>query len=473
MPRRLVWTLAALAAASAAILCAAPAQYLGRQQDDLLYIIGSQSLAQGSYRLSTCIGQPPLVAVVPGLPVLLLPVTWLSSGGTGAYQVFCALVLAGLPWLVWWWCRRRLGEPESVLVALLFATSPLVLCQSGAVMSEGPYTALAVLFLAAAESGRWPAAGALLLALTQLRLAGWSLLPAALCGPWRLKDRRAALWLLLPAASAAALWYAWSHGASRGAGEFHVIELRDSYQGHLWSRVLAVACDNARYYLASWGGAFWPLDWSRTAALAGAALAALALRGAWLLRGEERARPAVLLLCGAALLHLFWPWQYDRYLIPLLPWLLWLVAAGAGRRALPLLGLLLALQLTFHSARWLAGVETWRVPELSRTYAWLRAHSGSADGLASALNVRDGILCSRPSLPLPDVPQAQDFAGTLRRMRVRWVLWQDGLDIGLSARRGSTMDGKLQRIRAYLEDDRWFRRAYADPKEDARVYERL
>ena len=262
MSRRLIWSLAALAAASAAILYAPPAQYLGRQQDDLLYIIGSQSLAQGSYRLFTCIGQPPMIAVVPGFSILLLPVTWLCRGWTGAYQLFCALVMAGLPWLLWWWCRKRLDELESVLVALLFATSPLVLCQSGAVMSEGSYTALTVLLLAALESGRWPAAGALLLAMSQLRLAGCSLLPAALCGPWRFRDRavvlslRAACWSVLPAGLAALLWYAWSHGASRGAGEFHALELLSSYRSHSWVQPLAVALDNGRYYLAEWGGSF-------------------------------------------------------------------------------------------------------------------------------------------------------------------------------------------------------------------------
>jgi hypothetical protein len=471
LSRRTIWSLAALTAASAAILAAAPAQYLGRQQDDLLYIIGSQSLAQGSYRLFTCIGQPPMVAVVPGFSLLLLPVTWLCRGGLEAYQIFCALVLAGLPWLIWWWCRRRLAELESLLVALLFATSPLVLCQSGTVMSEGSYTALAVIFLAAAEAGRWPAAGALLLALTQLRLAGCALLPAALCGPWRLKDLRAACCSALPAVLAVLLWYAWSHASSRGAGEFHELELRASYQGHRWLHVLDVAFDNSRYYLAEWGGSFLPLRWSRAAGLAGAALAAPALLGAWRLRGEESARPAILMLCGAVVLHAFWPWQYDRYLIPILPWLLWLLAVGAGSQASRLLGLMLILQLSFHSARWLAGVDAWRQPELSRTYAWLQGHTGPADALSSALNVRDGLLCSRPSLSLPDAQSAEGFAAVLRRFRVRRVLWQDGIDVGLSVSRASTVERKLERIRSYLEDGRCFRLVYFAPEERSRVYE--
>ena len=136
-----------------------------------------------------------------------------------------------------------------------------------------------------------------------------------------------------------------------------------------------------------------------------------------------------------------------------------------------MLGLLLTLQLIFHSARWTCGVDAWRQPELGRTYAWLRGNTGAADALASALNVRDGFLCSRPSLPLPDAQQPDGFAQALRRSRVRWVLWQDDIDIGLSIRRTSTVGSKLKRIRTFLEDGRRFRLAYEDHEEHARVYE--
>jgi len=469
--RRSLWSWAALAAASAAILCAAPAQYLGRQQDDLLYIIGSQSLAHGSYRLFTCIGQPPLTAVVPGFSILLLPVTWLCGARAGAYQAFCALALAGLPWLLWRWLRRRLDEPDSALVTLLFATSPLVLCQSGTVMSEGPYAILAVLLLAAIEAGRWPEAGALFLALTQVRLAGLSLLPAVLARPWQNRDWRAAGQSLLPAAAAAMAWYAWSRCVSWGAGEFHGIELRASYQGQGWLHPAAVAFDNARFYLTEWGGGFLPLRWGGLAWLAGTGLSCLVLRGAWRLRRDAGSRPALLMLAGAALLHAFWPWQYDRYLIPLLPWLLWLLAAGIGTQARWLLGLLLALQLGLHSQRWLRGVEQWRRPELARTYAWLNSRAAAADSLASALYVRDGFLALRPSTPLLDEDGPDRLAQTLRRRRVRFVLWQDDLDVGLSAPRGSAIARKLDRIRLQLQDDGRFGLVHEEPLERTRVYE--
>lgn len=463
--------IAALAAASLIILSAAPAQYLGRQQDDLLYIIGSQSLTQGGYRLFTGIGQPPMVAVVPGLSILLLPVTWLCGGSLAAYQVFCALVMAGLPWLLWWWLRRRLGEAESALTALVFATSPLVLCQSGTVMSEAPYTVLAVLFLSALETSRWPAAGLLLMGLSQLRLAGLSLLPAALYQAWSKGGWRARSWSLAPAGAAALLWYSWSHAVSKGAGEFHQAELLDSYAGGRSWRPLAVAFDNARFYLAEWGSCFLHPSWGGAGVFVGAVLAAFALRGAWRVWPEERARPALLMLAGAAAMHAFWPWQYDRYLIPLLPWLLWLLAAGAAGKARWLLAALIVLQLGFHSHRWVLGSHSWRVPELGRTYDWLRSRTGPADAITSALPVRDGFLCARPSLPLPQTVDAQVFADELRRYRVRRVLWQEGLDVGLSLPQDAAVTRRLRSVRAILDDSRRFRLVHEETAEKARVYE--
>lgn len=465
--------IAALAAASLAILCSAPAQHLGRQQDDLLYIIGSQSLAQGSYRLFTSIGQPPMVAVVPGLSILLLPVTWLCGGSLAAYQASCALIMAGLPWLLWWWLRRRLGEAESALAALVFATSPLVLCQSGTVMSEAPYTALAVLFLSALETSRWPAAGLLLTGLSQLRLAGLSLLPAAAYSSWRRGGWQALAWTLAPAAAASGLWYAWSHAVSKGAGAFHQAELLDSYAAGDLLRPLAVAFDNARFYLAEWGSCFLHPSWSGAGIFVGAALAALALRGARRVWPQERARPAVLMLAGAAAMHAFWPWQYDRYLIPLLPWLLWLLAAGAAGKSRWLLAALIALQLGFHSHRWVLGRHPWRVPELGRTYDWVRSRTGPADAVTSALPVRDGFLCARPSLPLPQTSDAQAFVDALRRYRVRRVLWQEGLDVGLSLPQDAAVTRRLRSVRAILDDSRRFRLVHEQREEGSRVYELL
>ncbi|MFA6004823.1 MAG: hypothetical protein WC881_12245, partial [Elusimicrobiota bacterium] len=471
--RRQLWTWAALLAASLIILCAVPGQYLGRQQDDLLYIISSHALASGSYRLFTSPGQPPITMIMPGFPILLLPVTWLAGNWYGLYQAFCALILAGLPWLIWRWLRRgpRL-EPAgnaipALLIALLFATNPMVLTQAGTVMSEGAYTALALLLLTAIENNRAPAAGGLLLALTQLRPAGLSLIPAALYRPWRDGDRRSALWTALPAALGLLAWWAWSLYASGYVDEAR--EIHFSYAGHPWLQPWYVAADNARYYLRSWAGSYLPPRWNAAAGPLGLLLLPVAIRGLWRLWRQEPARPAILMLAGAGLMHAFWAWQYERYLIPLLPWLLWALAAGAGTKARWLLSALLCLQLSSHHRLWTSRPAA--APELSRTYAWIASHTQPSDIIASPMYVRDGFLCGRPSLALPDTPDPAEFAQALRRRQARFVIWQDGLDIGLSADRTATLRLRLDRIRGQLQDSGGFRLVQQEASEGARIYE--
>ena len=372
-------SLAVLIAASLAVFCAVPAQYLGRQQDDLLYIISSQALAAGGYRLFTTPGQPPIDMITPGLPLLLLPATWLFGGAIWAYQALAALLLAAVPWLIWSWLRRRADETTALLIAALFATSPLVLSQAGTVMSEGAYTLCAMLLMLTLESkdggGK---AGLLLLALTQLRPAALSLVPAALLRPLLRRQWGPLAWTTLPALIGGFFWTAWSWAVSGRIQE--LAEWRLSYHGNSWLHPLFVAKANLLYYAAALGGCFLPPSFppSLKAAL-GLALFAVAAAGCAKLLRKDSSEPAVWLLAGGAAMHGLWAWQYERYLIPLLAWLLWTAAAALGRRAKPVLGLLLAAQLVFHSWRFIAGPNDLQRVELVQTYAWLREHSGSAD----------------------------------------------------------------------------------------------
>ncbi len=461
----------ALAAASCAILASAPAQYLGRQQDDLLYLIGAQSLLEGRFRLLTVPGTPPLYMIGPGFPALLAPIALAARENWWVYQAFCALALAAAPWLIWYWLKRRLPGPEATLVAALFALSPLVLSQAGTVMSEGPFLLAALGLLVSSEKKRENAASALLLFATQVRTAAVCLIPGAISRALQKRRWKQAAITCAPTLVGMILWSLWSRAAA-GSSQQKVEELGAAYAGGV-DRLPAVIYENAIYYLGSWGQSFLPTAWSNLAPLAGLALAVAALKGALKIWRKDNWEPALWILASTALLHLAWPWQYERYLIMPLPLLLWCLAEGLGRNARPVLAALLCVQIAFQSRPWLLHDHAWNEPELARTYDWMRRSTGPSDIVSSVMYVRDGFLSARPALPLPPSADSVSLYGTLKSRKVRFVLWQDGLELGLSLDATSVVRAQLGRVDAALGDATMFRLVHEEPAEHARVYELL
>ena len=460
-----------LGVAGCAILISSPAQYLGRQQDDLLYLIGAQSLLEGRFRLLTVPGAPPLYMIGPGFPALLTPLALLAGENWGVYQAFSALLLSIAPCLIWLWLKRRLGSVESLLICLLFALSPLVLCQAGTVMSEGPYLLATLGLLFALETKSRGAASGLLLFATQARTAAVSLLPGALAGSIAKRRWKEALLLCAPALAGMLAWSLWSRATS-GSAQQKFEELSAAYASGV-GRLPLVVWDNAVYYLGSWGQSFLPASWAPAAPLAGLALTVGSLKGARRLWRKNKWEPALWILAGTALLHLVWPWQYERYLIMPLPFLLWCLAEGLGRPARPALAALLCAQIVFQSRPWLFHEQSWTKPELSRTYGWIREHTAPSDLLSSVMYVRDGFLTARPALPLAASPDADSLYHLLKSHKVRYVLWQDGLDLGLSLDATSTVRGQLDRDGESLRDAALFKVVYENSEEHARLYELL
>lgn len=442
---------AALAAASLLLLSFAPAQYFGRQQDEVLYLVASQALASGRYCHLLAPGCPPLVSATPGFPLLLAPLS-LFTEDPRAFQLLAALLGALVPWAAWWWLRRRLDENAALLGALLAGTSPLLLSQAGLPMTETPYLLLCLLFLAAVEDGKPAGAGGLWLALTQLRPAGLSLAPAL----WRWRRDPAKLArAALPAALGALAWSLWSRAASGSVQES--AELRAAYDGH-WARLPSVMLDNVLSLLGALGGSHLPpsLAYGPLAVLLGAAVAGGAGWGVWLLLRRRQDDAGAWALLGALAMHLVWPWHYERYLIPLLP-LLWRAAAEKlGKRAVPVLGALLAAQLAFQTLpRW--GRESpWATPELSAEYAWLREQPG-AWTLASALPLRDGWWSRRPAVSFPDASDPDVFVASLKARKVRYALYQEDMDLGFSDPGRADALGALSLVRKTLSDPARFR----------------
>ncbi|HEX4047553.1 MAG TPA: hypothetical protein VH309_06950, partial [Elusimicrobiota bacterium] len=361
-----------LAACVLLVLAFAPAQYFGRQQDDLLYFIGARALTEGRYCLLTTPGCPALTMINPGWPALLAPLFVLTQR-PGPFQAFSALLLAAAPVALWAWLRRRAGESTALLAAALLASCPLLLSQSGVVMSEAPYLLFFLAMLACVEARRPWAAGAAGAALLLTRTAGLAVMPALLIPFARARRFRDAARAAAAPALACVSWAAWSWSRGRTVGKFDLLPA--TYAGAAWTKPFAVAAANARFYLSEWGGCFLPPS-RAGGALALALGGALAAAGAWGLARALRRRgddPAAWSLLGTATLLLVWGWQYERYMLPLLPLLLWALAAGLGRAAKPAFAVLLALQLGAQTLPRLGRPSPWARPELARTYAWLAA----------------------------------------------------------------------------------------------------
>lgn len=457
---------AVLAACALLVLAFAPAQYFGRQQDDLLYLIGARALTMGRYCLLTTPGCPPLTMINPAWPALLAPIAWLTES-PGPFQAASALVLALVPIALWAWLRRRAGEAESLLAAALFASSPLVLAQAGTVMSEAPFTLALIAMVAAAEAGRALPAGLAAAALLLTRTAGVSALPALAVFLHPPRPRA-----LLPPVLALGAWSLWSYSRIGAVDKFSMFAL--SYgEDPLW-KLARLAMSNARFYAVSWGGCFLPppLAGGLLAAAVGAALAGAAALGLVLALRRRPSEPAAWALAGTAAMLAVWGWQYERYMIPLLPLLLWALISGLGKAARPALAVLLALQLLTQTLPRLGRPSPWAEPELRKTYAWLAARPGP-DLLVSGEPVRDGWFSGIPNRPIPVVERDEDFAATLKRLGVTLVLRVEGQDYGLEADETALPRRQVERAYRLLEDPRFFRKLHEEPSERAAVYEPL
>jgi len=451
------------------VLAFAPAQYFGRQQDDVLCVIGARALAMGRYCVLTDPACPPMTMINPAWPALLVPLTWVTESA-GPFQAASALLLALLPAALWAWLRRRTDETTALLATALFASSPLVLSQSGVVMTETPFTLALLAMLMAAESGRALPAGCAAAALLLTRTAGVAALPALAAAFSKKRDRRGLVVAFLPPLAAFGAWSAWSWSRIGTVDKFNMFSL--TYGSNPLAKLADVSMHNARYYLSEWGGCFTPPAFADgpLAVVIGAALSVAALRGAYLGLRQKRDDPAVWALAGSAAMLGIWGWQYERYLIPLLPLMLWALAAGLGGAAKPVLGALLVLQLGAQTLPRLGRPGPWDEPELAKTYAWLAARPGP-NLLSSAEPVRDGWLTGLPSRPLPLIDRDEDFAAALKRARVSLILRVEGQDYGLREDATATPRERLERAYRLLENPKFFRKVYEEPAERATIYE--
>lgn len=449
-----------------------PAHYLGAEHDDAQYALGALSLLRGEYRLGVSPGDPPLTHQTPGLSALFVPAALLGGTAPLGFQLWAWAWLAGATLLVWLWLRPRVGNWPAAAGAAFVGLNPLLLSRAGVVMPEVPFLGLALGLLILLERERaipgW-LSGLWLAALWLLRPAALPLFGAVWLRYALRGERREAGTALVCALAPIAAWWLWVELAGSRLAEW--AELSERLPGLGALGLARLALENARLAALLLGRSLLPalpgaLPEPVPLAL-GALAAAAAAWGLWTRarRGGYDAALGFVLL--SIPMHLFWPFWYERYLPPYLPFLA-LGLIGGGRRRAAALAVVALGALAVQGPALLRQKAARAEPELARTYAWIRARVPADAALAGAFFARDAFYTGRPFASLPG---SAPFREKLIAGRVRFVLWQELPALGASLGAGPWAPALAELERALAGAG--FRRVFADAAEGAAVYEVL
>ncbi len=343
----IVWAVLAGVLAGHVILAALvfdPKPFVGG--DNASYMILAESLEGGGGYRDLYLPDAPRHTKYPPFYPTILAAARLFGGELIAYKLLSVLFTTASVLFLFLLTRKRLGDEVGLAVAAAFAFNPVLLYYSHWVLSEAPFVLLTLIGLWAAErftdSWRWlagAAAAALLAYLT--RSAGLPLVAALLIAlGWR------KLWRQLAVVGGTAVlvlggWWLWGKLAAAGADKAYASEflLLDPYTpeagyvgpGALVARVI----NNIRLYLIdvtpeSLAGVA-PAGGVNPLALAAALLLVALALVAWV-REIRKVQVLELFVAAYAALIFLWPqvWTDRRFLLPLLPVLFVLAAAGVA-----------------------------------------------------------------------------------------------------------------------------------------------
>lgn len=383
---------------------------VGSIEDDAVNILLSRSLLEGAYALPDASGIP-VTDPLPGLAILLALPVGILDPAWGWLRIF-ELAAAGLAVLGTYRLAQGLvPEGAARAAAVMVALNPVLVSYAGLIMPDIPLMALFVWLVAKLPEAPTARGLALLAvgaaALALLKPHGTLLaLALSLAAGHRFGAARGA-GLAVGALTPLSAWlarnrlvggtvtdYAQNWG-SQGAW----LAEPGAWLRHAWALLVALFSDGCL-----------PLPWAPQAVRFAAALTVLALCGfgAWRLvktRAEER---AFALAAGAAAivaLHLTWIPVEPRYILPILPCLAILAAAGAedllknrpGMARAALAGAaLLCAAVDLRMAAWSLGRPRAFQP---RTMAWLRGHVSPKARIQSLEYNAVTLLSGRRALP--------------------------------------------------------------------------
>ncbi|MDF2773237.1 MAG: hypothetical protein K0S86_2732 [Geminicoccaceae bacterium] len=320
-------------------------------EDDAEYVLLSRSLREGHYRDVADVSRAFHTRYPPAYPAALAVVAMVAGERVGV------MTLVGIGWaimtivLLFAIARRYVGESTALLACALLALNPWFLTGAGRLMSEAQFTALTVLTIWAGlgeprTAGRDALAGAAAILAALTRLAGVPLV-AALLVDWLLRRRlRSAVALVVVSMLSIGSWL-WFAAASpeQFLGTSYIADAATIVDGpdptsarpvtevtapSLVAAIASRAYRNARGYVTTLLPYRLGVPTIRRAVVDNVAwsvavitLLAIGLAGLW-----KHSRLLVLFMAAYGALLVVWTWRIDRFLDPVIPFILFGMVLG-------------------------------------------------------------------------------------------------------------------------------------------------
>jgi hypothetical protein len=376
---------------------------VGTFHDDGVYLVTAKALATGQgYRIASLPGQPAQTKY-PFLFPWLLSFVWRTH----------ATFPENLPWLrmvpfvgavAWWYLSwqvlRRLGATPLIaaMAIALTAASPWTLFLSTTLLSETLCAALVaggLLLLLRVESvdkRRFDAiaAGALMGAALLSRTAAIAPAAAGLIVLVAKRKWRAAMQYAVSVLIVALPWIWWSmrHASDPIVDPFYSASNYASWNivfNYAWRDKLAVLVVNMLWAIQV--GQYWGLSAGRvTAWIVAVVFVPCMVRGLWL----ERRSPVAPASALYTALLLAWAFPPVRFLVPILPFLVWFLFVGAGRLK-SVVGVMAAVLVATSS------IATWHLAQATRSRGGTWFDAGGVDDWGGISNLVHWVDANAPA----------------------------------------------------------------------------
>ncbi len=318
--------------------------------DNAHYLILAKSLSEGKgYSDINIPSHPAETSYPPVFPLLLSPLVKFFG-----FSPFPPKILIILLALSAFWILKKISPPDSFYarwLPYLVILNPLIMGYSGVILSEIPYLFFSLLSIYWIKRDNWNIAVLFLVLALFTRLIGISLLTAFIIYGVRKKKLSFLHWII--PLSLLLLWMLRGHWVGTEGGYMGNLFLVNPYnpgEGYLGLKSLAgrILLNTGAYALRDIPATFYPslfsdisLEYFRKIYLLlmgiGLTITVFTFRGWWKVFREKQDIISFYVPVYFAILFL-WPWKGSRFLVPIIPFLVYYLYIGiknlAGKKIL-------------------------------------------------------------------------------------------------------------------------------------------